>query len=248
MTPFFVADIGNTAIKCARANRDRLEVCCTLDANSPASWETGIRPLDATAGSRWHIAGVHPITVKAFAEFVRENGSAAQVISDFRDIPIPVDVENPEKVGLDRLLAALGAIGRLGCDTAIAVIGVGTAVTVDIVDKQGCFRGGTIFPGLRTMARALNELTAQLPLVEELTPATVPGRDTAAAIRAGIVNAVAGGIDRIVDQYRQSDLRIRSVTFGGDADALPDLRCQPLKAGPFLPLDGLRLCVVHHHG
>lgn len=248
MTPFFVADVGNTAIKCGRATRDRLEDCCTLDTNSTSSWVQAIQLLRVPAGSSWHVAGVHPIAVKSFSEFVRVSGSNAEVISDFKRIPISMDVDHPDKVGIDRLLAAVGAIGQLGGGKSIAVVGVGTAVTVDLVDHRGVFRGGAILPGLRLMARALNEFTAQLPLIEDFSLSDAPGRDTSAAIQAGIVNAVAGGIDRIVDQYRQVDAGIRVMIFGGDAEALPTLRCQPIRVGQYLPLDGLRLCVVHLHG
>jgi pantothenate kinase type III len=50
------------------------------------------------------------------------------------------------------------------------------------------------------MARVLNEHTAQLPLVDVTgpLPSGPPGRNTDAAMRLGILYAVAGGIDAVI--------------------------------------------------
>jgi type III pantothenate kinase len=123
------------------------------------------------------------------------------------DFPISIrtDVDEPDRVGTDRLLAALAAYHRAG--RACIVIDVGTAVTVDAVDDDGTFLGGAIFPGPGLMARSLADGTAQLPLVEIASAAAdgpVIGRNTEAAIRSGITRAMTAAVARLAGEMRDA--------------------------------------------
>src|SRR5262245_34925081 len=82
-----------------------------------------------------------------------------------RDFPaaIPVRPRAPRKTGADRIANGVAAWRR--CRTACVVVDLGTAITVDIVNRKGEFIGGAIAPGLATMARALHNGTSRLPLV-----------------------------------------------------------------------------------
>ena len=46
------------------------------------------------------------------------------------------------------------------------MVGVGTAITVDVVTRDGVYLGGTISPGLRTSTWALSKRTSLLPDVD----------------------------------------------------------------------------------
>ena len=97
---------------------------------------------------------------------------------------------HPETVGADRLAQASAAWERT--KAACVVVSMGTAITIDVVDRRGNFLGGLIAPGLRLMARALHEHTALLPEVEPRRMTSPLGRHTADAIRAGISFAAEG--------------------------------------------------------
>ncbi|MFB3894149.1 MAG: type III pantothenate kinase [Phycisphaerae bacterium] len=118
-----------------------------------------------------------------------------------RDVPLPIDTKlaGPEKIGVDRLCAAVAAFDRLG--VACVVADFGTAVTVDCVDDQGVFLGGAILPGLGMGAAALHAQTAQLPEVEPAAPDWVFGRDTREAIVGGLVFAARGALKELVELY-----------------------------------------------
>lgn len=247
MTPLFVADIGNTRIKCARADEHRLHEVISLDSASPHLWTTDLCTLNSQPNNHWVVASVQPLVCKAFVEQMREDGATVRVLRDFRDVPLPIDVEMPEKVGIDRLLAAFAAKCQTGPAAAAAIVSAGTAVTVDLVDQRGVFRGGTILPGFRLMAQSLNQFTAQLPFVTEWEPACEPpGRDTVDAIRAGIHGAISGGVDRILDLYRRQASKLHVFLTGGDA-AFLRLNSKFENAGPYLALDGLRRVALHDH-
>jgi type III pantothenate kinase len=230
MTPDIVADIGNTQVKWGVCGRDGITHMARLEATADA-WEGGLamwrrdfpdllpnRPLS------WAIAGVVPDTRRTIQSWIEARGDTAVVLRWYEQLPIDVRVDAPERVGIDRLLNAVAARGRSPGAPAV-LIDIGSAVTVDWLDDDGAFQGGTIFPGFRLMARALRAHTAQLPLVRPPKDVpTPPGRDTTTAMQAGIAWAVAGGVFVVARQYlrRASGRRVVYLT-GGDAPAFQGL-------------------------
>jgi type III pantothenate kinase len=118
-----------------------------------------------------------------------------------RDLPLPIrtDVEEPNRVGTDRLCCAAMAYERLG--QACVVASFGTAITVDCVDNEGVFLGGAILPGLRLSAAALAGGTALLPKVELHRPDWVFGKNTMDAIIGGIVYGARGAMRELTEAY-----------------------------------------------
>lgn len=143
------------------------------------------------------VASVNPPALARLRAVAPAAGPAAPLVArDDFPIPIATDVDQPEKVGVDRLLAALAAYRLTG--SACVVVDCGTAVTVDAVDAGGTFLGGAIFPGRDMMARALAEGAAQLPEVAIGPAESVIGRNTEDAIRAGIVHGSDGALAALI--------------------------------------------------
>ena len=67
----------------------------------------------------------------------------------------------PQRLGVDRFLVLLGAHARGGGPWLL--VGVGTALTIDLLDAQGVHRGGRIAPSPALMRQALHGRAAQLP-------------------------------------------------------------------------------------
>jgi type III pantothenate kinase len=147
------------------------------------------------------VAGsVGPETLKRVTALVEQlTGQELLVVRDQIDLPIPVEVDNPETVGVDRVCAAAAAHAQLG--RACVVADFGTAITVDCVSDDGVFMGGAILPGLRLSALSLEEHTAALPLVDVVEPTHVWGRDTREAISNGIFYGALGALREIVERY-----------------------------------------------
>ncbi len=122
-------------------------------------------------------------------------------------------------IGADRLANAAGLLsyGRL---PAIAV-DLGTAVTYEVLCEGGkgaYFAGGVIAPGLSALARALNESTAQLPLVDARIDAPVLAQDTVSALRAGVHYGYMGMIrETLARLSHEWDTAPLVVLTGGDA-------------------------------
>ena len=89
------------------------------------------------------------------------------------------NVDEPAKVGIDRLLRRGRGKAKVPPGTPAITVDVGTAVTVDLIDAEGVFQGGAIFPGPRLMARSLHEYTARLPLIDLIEHAIrrLPGQE-----------------------------------------------------------------------
>ncbi|MFM7136577.1 MAG: type III pantothenate kinase [Planctomycetota bacterium] len=143
------------------------------------------------------------------------------------DLPLVVALDEPHRVGIDRLAAATAAgLVKPGGRPAV-VVDCGTAVTVDMVAADGRFLGGAILPGPGLMARSLAEGTSKLPAVAGLVGGEVPampGRSTEAAIAAGIGHGIRGAVSRLVAEAQAaSGGHATTILTGGWADAVRDV-------------------------
>ncbi len=100
-------------------------------------------------------------------------------------MPMPIRVERPADVGVDRLVNCV-AVARLYGSPAI-VVDFGTASTFDCVARDGGFIGGAIAPGLATGMEALASRTAKLPRIDLVEPKKAIGADTVSALQSGIL-------------------------------------------------------------
>jgi type III pantothenate kinase len=196
MTPDVVVDIGNTRLKWGLCHDGRVTAVLRLPLDDTAAWEAELAnlPPPRSFARKWAVASVNPPALHRFVAWSYNHGGTV-VFERYTDLPIRVNVDEPGKVGIDRLLGAVAAKAMVPPGTPAITVDVGTAVTVNLVDADGVFQGGAIFPGPRLMARALHDFTAKLPLVELDEPSPVlPGKNTTAAIRGGIFQALLGGI------------------------------------------------------
>ena len=118
-------------------------------------------------------------------------------------LPFRLDYATPHTFGADRL--ALCAWSRhLFAGKPVIAVDIGTAITFDVLDSSGTYRGGLIMPGIDMMSGALHSRTAQLPQVRIDKPANLLGRSTEECIRSGIfwgvVKEIEGLIDAIADE------------------------------------------------
>lgn len=161
---------------------------------------------------------------------------------DYSMVPMQINVEYPERLGSDRLLAAYAAWSLFGNSKALIVLQVGTAVTIDLVDKHGTYQGGVILPSETTLYSSLAEKTDLLPKIEvdesrfkidmvapgELLKVSrdqlieeqhnVPAKNTVEAIKAGVSHCMRGGVEWTYQRYcRELDATLPVVATGGGA-------------------------------
>ena len=126
------------------------------------------------------------------------------VVSSTAEAGLVNGYDHPARLGSDRWVAMIGARQRLlarGERRPCVVVMVGTAVTVEAIDAEGKFLGGIILPGHGIMLRALESGTAGLhvPTGEVRNFPT----NTSDALTSGGTFAIAGAVQRMVDNLRQ---------------------------------------------
>jgi type III pantothenate kinase len=234
-----VVDIGNSRMKWGRCDDDGVVEAVSLPHDDSNPWQ---RQADAwQVAGPWAVGSVQPQVRDRFIEWIRSRGQRLVLLDGFRSLPIDVRVEVPERVGLDRLFNGIAARARVAKGQAALIVDAGSAVTVDLLDELGAFRGGAILPGLALMARALHDHTAQLPLVAPSRVSSPPATNTEAAIETGIVHAVLGGIERLLTNMLEARPTARVLFTGGDAAFLSAQLEVPHVVVPLLTLDGIRL-------
>lgn len=210
-----LVDIGNSKAKWGLVKDNRLVEFISLplpnDSNSlPESWPLQLKMWQVPGDAQWIIASTNPPVSKRFQHWLEAQGFRVRHLSDYRDIPIKLNVDYPERVGIDRLLNAVAAIHRGPPARPKLIVDAGSAVTVDWVDPDDTFCGGAILPGFRLMSEALHRYTARLPLVKPAhSLPTIPAKNTEAAIQVGMCAALLGAINWLKQQYL--------ATFSGSA-------------------------------
>lgn len=145
------------------------------------------------------------------------------------DLGIEVGVPNPEEVGADRLVNAVGAGETYG--GPLIVVDFGTATTFDVVDETGAYRGGAIAPGINLSLEALHSAAAKLPRVAVTRPSNVIGTGTVSAMQAGIFWGYVGLIEGLVERMSQE--------FGAKMDVVATGGLAPLFMGATDAIDHL---------
>ena len=109
-----------------------------------------------------------------------------------------IKMDNPKAVGGDRIVAAVAAIARY--EGPIIIIDMGTATTMDVVDRAGSYIGGVILPGVKVALNSLVSNTAQLPRINLDVPKRTIGKNTIECMRNGIMYGNAAMLDGLIDR------------------------------------------------
>jgi len=168
------------------------------------------------------VSSVKPVWTDLVRRIVDEDlGEKIRVIGE--DIPLPIStwVDEPKKVGTDRIIAAAAAYDVV--EDAVVVADFGTAVTIDLVDEHGVFQGGVICPGFEISAQALKDSTAQLPKITVHRPDSPYGKNTADAINCGLYYSIIGAMEEIIRRYAEQIGRWpQTIITGSAAETIKD--------------------------
>jgi len=131
-------------------------------------------------------------------------------------IPITTPVGKPETIGADRLGLVVAAVDLFPNKNNL-VIGLGTAITYNFINKYHEFLGGGISPGMEMRFKSLHTFTALLPLVEKDWNLPLVGYDTRTNILSGVILGMAKEIDGMIDAYAERYGNFNVLLTGGDA-------------------------------
>jgi type III pantothenate kinase len=241
-----LVDIGNTRIKWARLHGARLgsSQAAVHSAWSSATYARRLFGRGAHATGMWVTSVAGPRVNRALAAAARRAGVAATFVTvPRRGGGVKVGYFEPWRLGSDRFVAAVGAHELLP-HTPVCVVGVGTAMTVDLLAGDGRHRGGVIIPAPALMVDTLLARTHGIQRRAHggrgAGGARLFARATRAALVQGARYAAAALIDRAVEEARALLGRKPLVILtGGQAAAVRPLLRSSCVVVPDLVLRGL---------
>jgi type III pantothenate kinase len=244
-----IVDVGNTRIKWARLDGERL-------ARGRAALHSHWRAADyarlfggARTPERLVAASVAgPRVNRALVAAARRAGTAVSLLSTpRRGGGVTVGYAEPWRLGVDRFAAAVGA-HALFPSLPVCVVGVGTAMTIDLVGSEGRHRGGLIVPAPQLMVATLLERTHGIRRRARggaLGGRGAFARSTRDAIERGARYAAAALVDRAVEEASALVAREPLVVLtGGGAPALRPLLRSSAVGVPDLVLRGLAVLAL----
>ena len=237
--PIFVAmttlcfDFGNTRLKCAVFEDRQFKELLVLQNDLPETMEQLI--------SRYHPDRVILSSVidhNLESEKLLAYKTVFHKLSHESQYPITTPVGKPSTIGADRLAMVVGAIDLYPKQHNL-VIGLGSCITFNFVNKYQQFLGGSISPGLEMRLKSLQHYTAKLPLVEADWNFPLVGYDTETNILSGVVLGMVKEIEGVIDLYREKYVNFNVHLTGGDTPFFGPLLKKEIFADPYLIYKGL---------
>jgi type III pantothenate kinase len=250
-------DVGNSRVKfgvfervttsTTRSALPQIVAMISVAAAETIDWATVLTGLAAWSPSMATavIAGANPAGVeRLLSTWPAALPATPGVVRQASELPLRVNTEHPDKVGIDRLLDAVAANVLRRSDDAAVIVDAGTATTVDLVSADGSFEGGAILPGLELGARALHQYTALLPMIDVPAllerPVAPIGKNTREAIGSGLWFGQIGAIRELIALFSERAGRPPLVlATGGNGRSLAPALESNARFEPDLALRGL---------
>ena len=235
-------DLGNSRFKFAPLEGASI--------GSVQAWAHGAEAMTASAlealpqgETAWVASVAAPALTDKVMALLHERFKQVQVArTQARCAGVSVAYARPEKLGVDRFLALLAAAHA---QQPVLVVGVGTALTIDLMDGDGQHRGGRIGASPTVMREALHARAAQLPASGGEYAEFA--NDTADALASGCDGAAVALVERslrLAGELLGTPPQL--LLHGGGAPELLPLLPDAVYR-PALVLDGLARWAVHQH-
>jgi len=166
-------------------------------------------------------------------------------LSSKTKLPFKNHYKTPKTLGVDRLALVSASVKEFS-DKNVLIIDAGTCITYDFITEENNYLGGAISPGIRLRYKALNNLTANLPLLETERPKTIIGDSTESSIHSGVVFGVIKEIDGVIAQYLEEYLDLTVILTGGDTKFLSNQLKNSIFADSNFLLEGLNFILDYN--
>ncbi|MDR2570264.1 MAG: type III pantothenate kinase [Oscillospiraceae bacterium] len=190
-------NIGNSNIRVALRN-DRQEMCrhifaCSRNINKKLEEMFIVLPDSI---DNCIVSSVNPALTNPVIEAVRSLCDNAPIVAS-RDFDLSLDYRLYEGLlGIDRIVSCEAAI--MLAQLPLVIIDMGTATTIDVVDKDGYYLGGMILPGLQMGLSALSSKTSLLPKIQFTDNVQLLGRNTNQCVLSGAMYGTGFLLDKVI--------------------------------------------------
>jgi type III pantothenate kinase len=226
-------DFGNTRKKCAVFVGKKMEKEIVLENDDSATIEKMVHDFQPQKSILSSVIKHNPEI-----ETILGKTSKFHKLDHRSKFPITTPVGKPETIGADRLALVVAAVDLFPGKNNL-VIGLGSAITYNFINKYNEFLGGGIAPGMEMRFRSLHEFTAFLPLVKADWNFPLLGHDTRTNILSGVIIGMAKEIDGTIEEYKNKFENFNVLLSGGDALHFTPYIKNRIFADPFLIYKGL---------
>ena len=182
-----------------RINTDRVKTSDTYCIDLKTLFE--IYGIDMASIEGVIIASVVPQVLNSVRTAIRKLlNTEPLVVGPGLKTGLDIRLENPGQMGADLVAADVAALSEH--KPPLIVIDMGTATTMTVLDPNGAHLGGCVCPGVKISLEALTGNTSLLPGIQLDSPKQALGRNTADAMRSGIMFGTASMLDGMIDRFR----------------------------------------------
>ena len=148
------------------------------------------------------VASVVPQVLNSIKTAIKKlTGKNSLVVGPGLKTGLNIKVENPSQTGADLVVGAVAALREH--KPPMIVIDMGTATTMTVLDPDGAHLGGCVCPGVKISLESLTAKTSLLPGIPLDKPRQALGRNTADAMRSGIMFGAAAMLDGMIDRFME---------------------------------------------
>lgn len=226
-------DFGNTRKKVAIFQGEELKEIIVLQDDAVETIQSLIDQFKPAKSILSSVIDHNP----AIEEVLKANTKFHR-LSNLTKVSFTTPVSKPETIGADRLALTAAAVHFYPTKNNL-VIGLGTCVTYNFINKYHEFVGGGISPGMEMRLKSLNYYTAKLPLIKADGNTPLIGYDTETNILSGVVLGMAKEIDGFIEAYREKFRNFNVLLTGGDIVHLASHLKNKIFADPDLIFKGL---------
>ena len=150
-----------------------------------------------------------------------------------------IRIDDPTQLGADLAADTAAALAEYGAPAII--VDAGTVTTLAAVDADRAYLGGCILPGLHASAQLMKSATALLPAISLGGQLPVIGKNSADAMRLGLLSGSAMMVDGFIDRFLAMPgmAGARIVATGGSAPLVTAQCRHPIRFDADLTLKGL---------
>ena len=183
---------------------------------------------------------VPPVFNSVYTGVVKLTGKQPMVVGPGIKTGLNIHMDTPSQVGSDRIVIAVAALAEY--EPPLTLLDMGTATTIEVVDKGNIYLGGCIIPGVRLSLEALTNRAAQLPGIQLDKPKRVIGKNTVDCMRSGVMYGAAAMIDGMIERVEEElGHSTTVVATGGMAQFVCPLCKREIKLERDLLLKGLNI-------
>lgn len=237
-----VVDVGNTFVKFAVFKDKSLKYKTSFELEN-FNKEFKILKKEFPKLSNAIVSSVGRLSKKTIAVLQKE--LTVLVLHHKLNFPFKNLYATPRTLGVDRIALVCASVDQFP-NNNVLIIDAGTCITYDFITKENEYLGGAISPGLRLRYKALNNLTANLPLLETNQPQSVIGNSTEESIHSGVVNGAIKEIDGLIDYYKDNHSDLTVILTGGDANFLSNQLKNSIFANSNFLLEGLNFILDYN--